>query len=372
MPHLVLIGGGHSHVICLKLWGQKPLAGVKLTLISNVKRTPYSGMLPALLAGYYSYEESHINLIKLAQFAQAELIIDPVIDLDPVRKQIICQSNRVISFDLVSIDIGSTPQSSEIKGANLYTIPAKPVDKLLKNWQTIVNKCQQNQQKALTLTIIGGGAGGVELALNMHACLKSVLKPNNLTINLIHRGKKLLPFHNEWVSYKLTEIIKERQINLYLSTEVKEVEHQQIICQPNLIIKSNYSFLVTQAQGSLWLKNSQIATNEEGFILVKDSLQTFNFDYIFATGDIANMINFSLPKAGVFAVRQGKPLYQNLVRFISGKKLRNYRPPSKYLNLIGTGEKSAIASWGYLGWESPLLWILKDYLDRRFMQKFHI
>ena len=371
MPHLVLIGGGHSHVICLKLWVQKPVLGVKLTLISNVEKTPYSGMLPAHLAGYYSYEEAHINLIKLAQFAQAELIIDQVIDVDAVGKQIICQSRRIISFDVLSIDIGSTPKPSEIQGANLFTIPAKPVANLLENWQKIINKCEKNRQQPLNLAIIGGGAGGVELALNMHTRLSSILSPENLTINLIHRRQKLLPYHHEWVGYKLTEILKQKQINLYLNTEVKTVENQQIICHPNLIIKSNYTFLVTQAQGSHWLQNSLIGTDENHFILVRDSLQALNFDYIFATGDIATIINFPRPKAGVFAVRQGKPLYKNLVRFITGKKLKNYQPPSQYLNLIGTGEKSAILSWGYIGWESPLLWLLKQYLDQRFMNKFN-
>ena len=372
MPHLVLIGGGHSHVICLKLWGQKPVLGVKLTFITNVEKTPYSGMLPAHLAGYYSYEQCHINLIKLAQFAQAELIIDQVIDIDAEGKQIICKSRRVINFDLVSIDIGSTPKPSEIRGANLYTIPAKPVANLLENWHKIINKCQQNRQQPLNLAIIGGGAGGVELALNMHSRLTSLLSPEKLTINLIHRRQRLLPHHYEWVGYKLTEILKQKQINLYLSTEVKAVANQQIICHPNLIIKSDYTFLLTQAQGSLWLKKSKIATNQDGFILVKDTLQALNFNYIFSTVDIETMINFPSPKAGVFAVRQGKPLYQNLVRFITGKKLKNYQPPSQYLNLIGTGDKSAIASWGYLGWESPLLWLLKKYLDQRFVNKFNL
>lgn len=370
MFNLVFIGGGHSHAIALKLWGKKPVLGVKVTLISNVKNTPYSGMLPGYLGGYYNYQESHINLEKLAKFAKINLIIDSVIDIDINNKKILCQSGNKVDFDLVSIDIGSTPKNSNIEGANLYTIPAKPVDLLLEKWQEILNKAEQNKDKLLTLNIIGGGAGGIELSMNIHRKLNTILTPNKLKINLIHKREKILSNQNEWASDKLTEILTNKNINLYLNTIVKTVKQEHIITESGLKIPADHHFLVTQASAPLWLKNSSISTDQDGFILIKNTLQSINFDFIFATGDIATMINYSRPKAGVFAVKQGKPLYENICNFLNNKPLKSHHPQKYYLNIIGTGNDSAVAMWGYFGWESPILWHWKKNLDITFMKQF--
>ena len=123
---LVLIGGGHSHAIALKLWGLNPIPGVDLTLISDVEQTPYSGMLPGHVAGFYSYAETHIDLLSLAKFAGAELIIDRAIALDLVHNQVICHSHSRIEFDYLSLDIGSTPQTINIPGVSEYAICCKP------------------------------------------------------------------------------------------------------------------------------------------------------------------------------------------------------------------------------------------------------
>lgn len=84
---LVLVGGGHSHAIALRMFGMQPLSGVRITLITEASDTPYSGMLPGHIAGFYSRDESHIDLRPLAQFAQAQLYIDQVIGLDLTNKK---------------------------------------------------------------------------------------------------------------------------------------------------------------------------------------------------------------------------------------------------------------------------------------------
>ena len=370
MINLVFIGGGHSHVIAIKEWGKKKMAGVKVTLISNVKYTPYSGMLPGFIAGYYDYEDTHINLEKLAQFAGIELIIDEVIDIKPEKKKVICQSSKIIDFDVLAIDIGSTPQKTEIKGAKLYTIPAKPIPYLLEKWQEIVTYCQGNPSSSLTISIIGGGAGGVELSLNMHQRLSHILAPEKLTINLIHRGEKILNHQNQWASNQLTHILNKRKIKLHLETEIKEVKAQTVITKFDQKISSDYTFLVTNPQPALWLKNNKIVTDKKGFILVKNTLQTINYHNIFATGDIATIQNTPCPKAGVFAVKQGKPLFKNICRYLRSQPLISYRPQYKYLNIIGTGEEKAVGVWGKISCSSSWLWSLKEWLDFNFMNQF--
>ena len=387
---LVLIGGGHSHAIALKLWGLNPTPGVELTLISDVEQTPYSGMLPGHVAGFYSYAETHIDLPSLAKFAGAELIIARAIGLDLVHNQVICdggawtESNRLkngvrdnfnfrIEFDYLSVDIGSTPQTINVSGAQKYTIPAKPVPDFLAAWYQLQQEVRSNPDQPRSIIIVGGGAGGVELALNMQACLKQILSDrleHNLELHLIHRGEQLLSGHNNWVSNQLTKIIVQRGIKLHLQQSVSQVLADQVICQSGLNIKYNHVFWLTQATAPNWIKESQLTTDAQGFILVKDTLQSISHPQVFAAGDIATMTNYQRPKAGVFAVRQGKPLVDNWQHILIGESLQKYIPQSKYLALIGTGDHQAIASWGPFGWRSALLWRLKDHIDRKFMNRF--
>ena len=370
--NLVLVGGGHSHAIALKQWGLNPLSDVNLILISDVEQTPYSGMLPGHVAGFYSYAEIHIDLRSLAKFAGAKLIIDRAIEIDFNNQKVICDRHQ-IEFDYLSLDIGSTPQTITVPGAKEYTVPAKPVPGFLDAWYKLKQEANSNPQKPLSIVIVGGGAGGVELALNMQSYLQNILpdKGNQLLqIHLIHRGEQLLSGHNDWVSKELKKIILQRGIKLHLQQDVTEVLPDWVNCKSGNRIKYDYTFWVTQATAPKWVEKSQLTTDAQGFILVRDTLQSVSHPQVFAAGDIASMTNYQRPKAGVFAVRQGKPLVDNWQRILTGKSLRAYTPQDKYLALIGTGDRKAIASWSNFGWRSSVFWWLKDYIDRRFMNQF--
>lgn len=385
MPqHLVLIGGGHSHAIVLKMFGMKRLSGVHLTLITDVMYAPYSGMLPGHIAGFYSYEECHIDLRSLCEFTQCEILVDRAIAIDFNKNQVICQNSPPVSFDLLSIDIGSTPATLSIPGAAKYAIPAKPVPEFLANWNQLITSSANYLNQPLNIAIVGGGAGGVELALNMQSRLAK--QTDNYQINLVHSGAELMPQHNQRVRHRLKKIIVERGIQLHLMEKVvaikktksidinksyeSHIPNYEIACESGLKLEVQRIFWVTQASAANWIEASGLATDSNGFIQVNDYLQSVSHPHVFAAGDICTMINYPRPKAGVFAVRQGPPLFENLQQFLLAKPLKSFAPQAQYLGLIGTGNKLAIASRGSLMWESRLLWYWKDWIDRQFMQKF--
>jgi selenide, water dikinase len=386
---LVLIGGGHSHAIALLMFGMKPLPGVRLTLITEASDTPYSGMLPGHIAGFYTRDECHIDLRRLAQFAQAQLYIDKAVGLDLKNNKVFCANRLPVAFDVLSIDIGSTPATLSVLGAE-YAIPAKPVAQLLKHWYQLLEDVAENPAKLIRIGIVGGGAGGVELALSMQAHLLGIKKRENnfsqLEIHLFQRDAELMPHYHPSVRRLVTQLLIKRGMQLHLrenvckvapnnftfiSDEPVERGELNVICESGLKVKCDRLFWVTQASAPQWLKTTELATDELGFILVDNTLRSLTHPHIFASGDIATMVNHPRPKAGVFAVRQGKPLFENLQRILLGKSPKPYKPQKQYLSLIGTGDGRAIATRGFFTLPPhKLLWHLKDSIDRRFMRRF--
>jgi selenide, water dikinase len=375
MKDLVLIGGGHAHAIALRLAGIHPFPGVRLTLISENAETAYSGMLPGHVAGFYSYEDCHIDLSKLAEFAKAQFFVDQAIGLDLQSNQVFCRDRPPISFDVLSIDSGSTPHLPPRLVGRDRVIPAKPVHYFLDQWRSLLHAVSQPRDRPLRLGIVGGGAGGVELALTMQRRLQDLLETaeqplSHITLHLLHRGSQLLPQYPHWVGDRVRQIFEQRDIQLHLNETVQSVQLPSVRCISGLELECDYLFWVTQAAAPEWLGASGLDVNDVGFVQVDDTLRSRSHPHVFAVGDIATMVNHPRPKAGVFAVRQGKPLVDNLRRLFEGKNLQPFYPQKHYLSLIGTADGRAIASWGNLAGQSRLFWQWKDHLDRQFMQRF--
>lgn len=372
MKNLLLVGGGHSHAILMRMCTLNPIPGVRLTLVTDNLNTPYSGMLPGHIAGLYTYEECHINLQNLANIAEARLYIDRVVNLDLDDKKVICENLPAIDFDILSFDIGSTPATINVPGALEYAIRSKPVPRLLEEWEKLCSQIK-NYQSPIRIAVVGGGAGGVELALAMQA---KFAKDRQVEVHLFHRNRELMPNYHSSLQRMIKIILLECGIYLHLGETVTKVEKPEkfnIVCDSGLTLEFDRVFWVTQAHAPQWLKTTGLTTDEKGFILVADTLQSLSHPNVFAAGDIATMKNHPRPKAGVFAVRQGKPLYQNLRSFAIGDKLKPYIPQRHYLSLIGTGDAKAIANRGGLTLPPmKLLWRWKDSIDKKFMRQFEI
>ena len=162
---LVLIGGGHSQITVLKKFGMKPVPGLKITLINKNSTSSYSGMIPGYIAGTYCREDTQINLLNLCKFANARLITDDVTGIDILAKQIYLKNRSPIYYDTLSINSGGEPDINKIKGAKKYSIPIKPISNFIQVFDEIKNKIKRINK--VSMTIIGGGAGGVEIALSL-------------------------------------------------------------------------------------------------------------------------------------------------------------------------------------------------------------
>jgi selenide, water dikinase len=371
---IVLIGGGHSHVGVLKSFGMNPIPGVRLTLICTDMHTPYSGMLPGYVAGHYDYDEVHIDLSRLASFAGARLYRDEVIGVDRASQKVLCKNRPAVPYDQLSINIGSTPQLQGVPGAAEHAVAVKPIRNFNDRWLALLERVKTHAGKT-TIAVVGAGAGGVELLLAMQFRLRNELtklgrNPDELSFHLLTSSDTILPTHNAGVRSRFDAVLSARGVQVHRNSEVTKVNAGVLTTSQGQELQADEIIWVTRAGGAAWLQTTGLQLDKEGFIEVKDTLQTINDPLIFAAGDIASMVNFRLEKAGVFAVRQGKPLTENLRRAVGGTNLENYRPQTSWLALISTGDKYAVASRGWLGFAGEWVWKWKDWIDQRFMRKF--
>jgi len=372
---IVLVGGGHSHVGVLKRFAMNPVPGVRLTLICRDTHTPYSGMLPGYVAGHYSYDEVHIDLSKLAEFAGARFYRDEVTGIDRSRKRVTCRSRPDVPYDILSVNIGSSPRVGDVNGATEHAVPVKPINGFNNRWLSLLSRLE-NQDGPMTVAVVGAGAGGVELTLAMQFRLRNELEkrghdPDQLHFHLFDADSQILPTHNAKVRTRFAEKLSSRGVKVHLGSPVSKVDDGHLMTESGETFSADEVLWVTRAGGPEWLEDTGLALDEGGFIRVRDTLQAESDDDIFAAGDIANMVNHPREKAGVFAVRQGRPLADNLKRHALGKAAKPFSPQKKWLALISTGDKFAVASRGDTSFAGKWVWRWKDRIDRRFMTKFN-
>lgn len=371
---IVLIGGGHSHVVVLRMWAMNPLPGARLTLICTDTDTPYSGMLPGYIAGHYTCDDAHIDVRRLAEFAGARYYRDEVVGIDRAARRVICRTRPPVAYDALSINIGSTPSLAQVPGADAHAVPVKPIRQFNARWLALLERVR-GHAGATTVAVVGGGAGGVELALAMQYRLRRELtaqgrEPDELRMHLLTAGPNILPTHNAAVRRSFESVLAQRGVTLRLDAEVIRVAENCLETRRGETLQADEIVWVTQAGGAAWLADTGLALDEAGFVQVRNTLQTETDPLIFAAGDCASIIDQPLEKAGVFAVRMGPTLAGNLRRTLLGQSLKPYCPQRRWLALISTGDQHAIASRGAFYARGDWVWRWKDWIDRRFMLRF--
>ncbi|NWF47660.1 selenide, water dikinase SelD [Hydrogenophaga sp. D2P1] len=371
---LVLVGGGHSHVVVLRMLAMQPEPGLRITLICTDIDTPYSGMLPGYISGHYSFDDVHIDLGRLAAFAGARFIHGEVTGLDRANQRVLLRDRPSVPYDLLSINTGSTPKVRQVDGALANTVPVKPIAHFNQRWLQLLDRVRGLHSR-FTIAVVGGGAGGVELVLSVQFRLRNELQklgrnPDLLRFVLLTAGDTLLPTHNPGVRARFARVLKERHVAVHTRAEVTQVSPGCLHTQDGRTFDADETLWVTQAGGPVWLQSTGLALDEHGFIQVNQQLQTLGDPKIFAAGDVASFTARPLEKAGVFAVRMGPPLAKNLRLSLRGQPLVAYNPQQRWLALISTGDRYAVASRGAIGFAGNWVWTWKDWIDRRFMRKF--
>ena len=372
---IVLVGGGHSHVFVLRNFGMKPIKGARLTLISPQVDTPYSGMLPGLIAGHYTFDEAHIDLGPLARFARARFLNTQVTAIDPEARLIHCADGRPpVRYDILSLNTGSTPVMPAHVVFERKVLAVKPVDRFLEGWNAI----QENvlAQPDRRIGIVGAGAGGVELALSIDFALGKLLAEKGgvgngrPAVHLFTRDDQILVTHNPDVRSTFRETLAARGIAVHTDFDVDHVS-QSAVHAGTRAVEVDDVIWVTGASPPSWIAEGGLDVNDQGFVMVDGNLNSTSHKDVFAAGDVASMVGAPRPKSGVFAVRQGPALIANLRASVLNRPLKRHKPQATFLSLVSTGDKYAVASWGRWTRKGAWVWRWKDKIDRDFMRKFN-
>ena len=373
LKDLVLVGGGHSHVIVLKRLGMDPIPGVRVTVIARDVDTPYSGMLPGLIAGHYQFDDAHIDLARLSRFADARFYHDEAVGLDLAKRRVLCRHRPPVSYDVVSIDIGVSP-TQRVEGAAEHAVAVKPIATLVSRWERLRERVRL-QTRALRIGVVGAGAAGIELTLAIQYALEQQRSSDSsqgeaTEFHLFGAAETVLPTHGRLARAKFRRVLEEREVQVHLGSRVVRVHTDRLHTEDGSRYELDEIVWATEAGAQGWPQNAGLDVDSGGFIRVDDTLQSTSHQGVFAGGDIAAMVNHPLEKAGVFAVRQGPPLEANLRRALRGQPLQPFSPQRAFLSLISTGDQYAVASRGGWALEGRWVWHWKDWIDRRFMRKF--
>jgi selenide,water dikinase len=368
MKRLVLVGGGHAHVEVLRRFGRSPVPDVEITLISPGRHTVYSGMLPGLVAGHYGWRACHMDLEVLSRFASARFFRDIAVGLDLERKVVHCADSVEVPYDVVSLDVGSAPKQLVGRSARLG-LPVKPVDRFLAAWDGLISEAGERD---LSIAIVGGGAGGVELCFAMQYRLAQRAPHRVARFTLLTLTDTLLPDHGKGVRRRVQRVLHARDVAVRTRSLVVDVDEHELLLDGGDRVPADQFVWVTGPAAPRWLGDSGLRTDSQRFVLTDDCLRSISHPDVFAAGDAATMASFARPKSGVYAVRQGPPLAENLRLVLRGQQPRVFEPQPTALQLISTGNRYAVASWGGLSAEGAWVWRWKDWIDRRFMARYRV
>ena len=377
---LVLLGGGHANIQVLKMLAMNPIGGLRITLISDQTHSPYSGMIPGYLAGYYAYDDCHFDLRRLCEELGQRFIKARIIGIDTQRKKIQLENRPEVRYDCASINVGIEPQNIEniSPESALKLIPLKPISRFIRQWDRLIADLKAYQgSEPLQCAVVGAGAAGVEISI----ILKMLIDKNhwNARVSLIHRHAFLVSANDRRARKTLSKTLKELDINVQLNTQVLRAQANSLVLkdsQGQIQTRAFFAVLTaTQAAAPHWFKSSGLPVNADGFVNVTGDLLVDSERDLFAAGDCIHFSPSPLKKAGVYAVRQGKILEHNIRAFFSGTSaFKTFHPKKHVLSLITIGERKALVhqdSPSVLRWMWPsLLWTVKDGIDRRFMKRF--
>tara|TARA_R110000824_G_scaffold222077_3_gene409366 strand:- start:45450 stop:46595 length:1146 start_codon:yes stop_codon:yes gene_type:complete len=369
---LLLIGAGHAHAFVLEAFAKQPDPAIAITVVSDSPLAAYSGSVPAWLGGECTLRDTQIDVAALCQRAGAVFVPTPVVALDTAARHATLTNGDTLNFDVASLNIGSTLALPTQHGDNLpHLLAMRPLSTLHHRWQALRNDIERLPQGGHQRVVsVGGGAAGCETLLSVLVQLRHQRPDIHWSGHLLSASRTLLPDAGRLPRWLLRRALARAGIQVYLQRRGESLVEGGVSTTQGGFIAGDIVLWATGAVGHGWLSDTQLPLDAQGFIQVEKTLKVVGQAGIFAAGDCA-ALDPPLPNAGVYAVRMGPHLADNLRRTCHYEALATWQPPKRVLALIGTGDGHAIASRGALGFSGKWVWRWKKRIDARFIARFN-
>lgn len=362
---LVLVGAGHTNAHILRMWRMHAIPDVRLTVVTPYASATYSGMLPGTLAGLYERDEMEIDLYRLAASSGARLIVAEAIGLDPVARRIELRDRPPIRYDICSIGIGSVPADREIQESDPAVLGIKPMATFLDRLDDRLEVLRSKSR--LRIHVVGAGAAGVEVSL----CLDARLRARGIeaSIEIVDSGSRILNGYSDRLVDLVQRELDARKITVRREARATAYRDGELAFARGIAVPSDLVLWAVRAAAPPVLDGFDLPKDEHGFLAVRPTLRT-TADYpVFVVGDTAAILDRPVPKAGVYAVREGPILWDNIRRLFESRDLVEYEPQRDFLSLLAFGDGRAVGQYRGFAAAGEWVWQVKDHIDRSFMNK---
>jgi len=371
---MLLLGGGHAHLGVLRDWAAQRVPGVDVTMVTPYPRQIYSGMVPGVVAGHYTLDDASIPLAPLAARAGVTLLQARATGLEAgartVQVRLANGTLRNLEYDALSIDTGPVMHRDRLPGARERALFVRPIERFV---QMLERLDEQAAQQPLRLAVIGGGAGGLELALAFaHRLAQPEAAPEDRAAITLITGDAAAPSgFSRRVQQQAAQALERAGVTV-VRDEVAAVAPGALELASGGTIDCDLPVVAVGAEAPGWLAGGGLQLDAQGFVQTGITLQSVSHPNVFAAGDVATRIDAPRPRNGVYAVRAGPPLALNLRRWLCGAPLESYVPQTRSLALLSLGRQRAIAAWGGWSLTGDALWRWKDGIDRRFVKRHRV
>ncbi len=380
--HLVLVGGGHAHMMVLENISRFVKKNVKVTVIGPSFYHYYSGMGPGMLGGTYAPDDIRFFTQKVVQHQGGVFVKDRVVKIDPVEQKVFTLSGHTFNYDLLSFNAGSfvpmdtaktglpaneedikeEGEATQDKG-NIY--PVKPIEKLMEAAEKLKNLFHDSK---IHVSIVGGGPSSAEVAGNVWQLAKKT-KAHMPEIT-IFAGQKFMGRFAENIRSRMINLLLEKGIQIDETGYAKKIEQNQITLDSGKIIPTDFIFMALGVKPSTIFETSGLPVGPDNGLLVNSYLQSVKYPQIFGGGDCICFEDQPLDKVGVYAVRQNPILLNNLLASADARKLQPFDPGPDYLLIFNAGGGKGVFKKRNFIFGGRLAFWIKDYIDRKFMKKF--
>ena len=363
-----MVGAGHTHIQVLRHWIMRPNHAVDATLVVDTPIAVYSGMAPGLVAGQYARHELEIDAVPLARRAGVRVVMSPCTGVEAAARRLLVDGREPLPFDLASFDVGSTVAALDLPGVREHAVPTRPINRLAAAVDGRLDALTNTEPR---IVVVGSGAGGIELAFCVDARLRRQgLEPRT---TIVEAGDRILPGYHPSLARRIAAAARARGIETMFGAKVEAVDADSVQLEGGGRLDADLTFWVTGAAALPIFRDSDLPLDDGGFVRTRSTLQVEGHDHVFAVGDCATLADHpGRARAGVYAVRMGPYLIDNLERRLGGRPLRRYTPQGDFLSLLNLGDGTAVgAKWGRT-FEGRWVMRLKDRIDRRFMERFQV